>query len=168
MKPANLVTLALLALSPPALAAGGTVEGTVTATPAKYLPETVVWLKDAPFTAAPKKQSLDQKGMKFIPPVLAVTVGDTVDFLNHDTVDHNVYSPDGTPFNLGNFKQNETRSQTFAKAGPYTLLCSIHPEMLGYIVVTPTPYHAVVDAKGAFKIENVPAGTWTVEVWNAK
>jgi len=151
-----------------ALAAGGTIKGKVDATPPKYLEETVVYLKEVPGTHAPKPHPLDQKGMRFIPHVMTVTVGDTVEFLNHDNLVHNVYSPDGEGYNLGSFKQDEERTYTFSKAGVYSQLCSIHPEMLGYIFVGQNPYAAAVDKSGAFEIKDVPPGTYKLSVWNAK
>ncbi len=165
----RLAVLALgLSAAAPALAAGGTITGKVEATPPKYLEDTVVYLKSVPGTFPKKTEKMDQKGMKFVPHVLTVTKGDTVDFLNHDNVAHNVYSPDNEGYNLGTFKQNETRSHTFEKTGTYTQLCSIHPEMLGYIFVGQNPYAAAVDAKGHYAIKDVPPGTYQLEVWNAK
>jgi hypothetical protein len=64
-------------------------------------------------------------------------------------------------------KANAKGSYTFKKAGTYSQLCSVHPEMLGYVVVTTSPYHAAVDAQGNFKIEHVPAGTYTLTLWNS-
>jgi plastocyanin len=165
----RLAALALgLAAAAPALGAGGTISGKVEATPPKYLEDTVVYLKDVSGTFPKRTEKMDQKGMKFLPHVLTVTKGDTVEFLNHDNVAHNVYSPDSEGYNLGTFKQNETRTHTFDKPGTYTQLCSIHPEMLGYIFVGQNPYAAAVDAKGHYAIKNVPAGTYQLEVWNAK
>jgi plastocyanin len=158
---------ALCAAAVSALAEGGTVAGKVEATPAKYAPETVVYLKGVKAAAKPRTESMDQKNMTFIPHVLVVTKGDTVKFLNHDTVAHNVYSPDGEAYNLGTFKQNEERTHTFDQEGAYTQLCSIHPEMLGYIFVAPGPYAAAVDAKGHYVIKDVPAGGYKLAVWNA-
>ena len=157
-----------VAASSTSRAAGGTVTGKVEAQPAKYLEETVVYLKAVPGTYTPKTHEMDQKGMKFIPHVLVVTQGDTVKFLNHDNVAHNVYSPDNEGYNLGSFKQEETRSYTFHKAGVYSQLCSVHPEMLGWVFVGQNPYAAAVDKKGAFVIKNVPPGTYQLAVWNSK
>ena len=148
-------------------AAGGTISGRVEAMPAKFLEETVVYLKNVPGSYAAKTESMDQKGMKFIPHVLAVTAGDTVTFLNHDTVAHNVFSPDNEGYNFGTFKPGETRSYTFKSPGVYTQLCSIHPEMLGFIFVGQNPFAAVVDREGRFTIKNVPPGTYTMAVWNS-
>lgn len=150
-----------------ALAAGGTVSGKVEAMPAKYLEETVVYLKAVPGKSGARTVQLDQTGMKFIPHVLIVSAGDTVDFLNHDSVAHNVFSPDNEGYNLGTFKPDEARSYTFKTAGVYTQLCSIHPEMLGFIFVGDNPHAAVVDHEGRFTLKDVPPGTYTVAVWNS-
>lgn len=161
-----LASLALL-LASAARAEGGTITGKVEVTPAKFLAETVVYLKQAPGTHAPKAQVMDQKNMVFVPHVLIVTVGDTVHFLNHDTVVHNVYSADAEGYNLGSFKPGEERTYTFSQAGGYAQLCSAHPEMLGFIFVSPTPYAAVVDKAGAFTIKDVPPGSYQLAVWNS-
>ncbi len=165
----HLTTWAAAALlsSGTAWAEGGTISGKVDATPPKYLADTVVYLKSVPGTYPPKTVSMDQKGLKFVPTIIAITQGDTVKFLNHDTVAHNVYSPDGEAYNLGTFKPDQEASYTFKKAGAYSQLCSIHPEMLGYIFVGQNPYSAVVDAKGEYVIKDVPPGTYQLAVWNA-
>lgn len=150
-----------------ALAEGGTISGKVEATPPKFAEESVVYLKDAKPSGAPRTVSMDQKNLKFVPKVLAVGKGDIVKFLNHDGVAHNVYSPDGEAYNLGTFKPNEERTHTFEQEGAYTQLCSIHPEMLGFVFVAPTAYAAAVDAKGHYVIKDVPPGTYKVAVWNS-
>ena len=162
-----LAVAASAGLAPIALAQSGNIAGKVEATPAKYLAETVVYVKQAPGTFAPKTVSLDQKNLSFLPHVLVVTKGDTVKFLNHDNVAHNVYSPDEDAYNLGTFKQNEERTHTFTKEGAYSQLCSIHPEMLAYVFVTQNPYAAVVDANGNYTIKNVPPGSYKLAVWNS-
>jgi plastocyanin len=170
MRPASLLSalLATATLAGTARADGGTISGKVDVQPAKYLEETVVYLKAVPGSYKPKTHEVDQRGMKFLPHILIVTQGDTVKFLNHDNVAHNVYSPDGEGYNLGSFKQNEERSYTFQKAGVYSQLCSVHPEMLGYVFVGQNPYAAVVDKKGGFVIKNVPPGSYQLAVWNSK
>lgn len=145
------------------------ITGTVSATPARYLGETVVYLRNVAGTFTPRTAVVDQKTMAFVPHVLAVTAGDTVSFGNHDNVGHNVFSPDNEGFNLGTFPPGETRGYTFRRPNVgYAELCSLHPEMLGYVFVGQNPYHAVVDANGRFTIHNVPPGTYAVAVWNSK
>jgi len=162
----SLVVAALAVAASTAAAEGGTITGKVESTPAKFLEETVVYLKGLK-PAAPQTRSIDQKGMTFIPHLLVVSKGDTVKFLNHDSVDHNVYSPDGEGYTLGTFKHDQERSYTFQQEGAYSQLCSLHPEMLAFIFVAPSGYAAAVDKKGAFTIANVPPGTYQLAVWNS-
>ena len=157
----------LFVLAPALATAGGTVAGKVDVTPARYQDETVVYLKGAPRPKAPATHAMDQKGMKFLPMVLAVATGDTVEFLNHDGVEHNVFSPDGEAFNLGTFKPDEKRAHTFDAPGVYAIRCSIHPEMLGWVFVGESRYAAPLDRKGRFRLEDVPPGTYVLAVWNA-
>ena len=165
----KLLTIAVLGATPAVLAADGTITGKVDVTPGKYLEETVVYLKGvkAPSGKGPESKSMDQKAMTFIPHVLVVSQGDTVKFLNHDNVVHNVYSPDNEGYNLGSFKQDEERSHKFQQEGAYTQLCSLHPEMLAYVFVAPGPYAAAVDKKGNFTIAHIPPGTYQLAVWNS-
>jgi plastocyanin len=163
----RLAAAAALLSSAAALADGGTITGKVDATPAKYLEDTVVYLKSVPGTYPAKAHAMDQRGMKFIPRILVITQGDSVKFLNNDNVAHNVYTPDGEGYNLGTFKQNEDASYTFKKTGVYSQLCSIHPEMLAYVFVGQNPYASAVDAKGRYTIKGVPPGTYQLAVWNA-
>ncbi len=163
----HLAAAVLACAAGPALAQGGTITGKVDATPPKYLDETVVYVEGAKAEATPRTLVMDQRNLKFIPHVLAVAKGDTVKFENHDGVAHNVYSPDGDAYNLGTFKTGEARTHTFEQPGAYSQLCSIHPEMLGYIYVAPSPYAAAVDAKGHYVIKDVPPGSYKVAVWNS-
>jgi plastocyanin len=168
-KLAKQLVLALLAAAATTAAAdGGTITGKVEVTPAKYLEETVVFLKGPKGAAKPQTKAMDQKSMAFIPHLMVVTVGDTVEFLNHDNVVHNVYSPDNEGYNLGSFKQEEKAKYTFAQEGAYTQLCSLHPEMLAWIFVAPTPFAAAVDKKGNYTLSNVPPGTYQLAIWNSK
>ena len=141
--------------------------GQVQTTPAKFLDETVVYLEKVPGTFPAKTVSMDQKGITFVPHVLAITVGDTVKFLNHDGIDHNVYSPDNEGYNLGMVHAGAAGDHTFDKPGIYSQLCSVHPEMLAYIFVGENPYQAVVGKDGKYKIDKVPPGTYQVAIWNA-
>jgi len=165
---AALAVVLVAALRPAdALAAGGTISGTVEVVPAKYLEETVVFLKAVPGNYAPRTFTMDQRGMKFAPRILLVTKGDTVRFLNHDAVAHNVYSPDQETYNLGVFEHAQERAHQFTAEGIYAQLCSVHPEMLGYVFVGQNPFSSTVDAKGHYAIRDVPPGTYQLAVWNA-
>jgi plastocyanin len=170
--PSNLWLLLFAAAGAPrgALADGGTIVGRVEALPARFLSETVIYLRDAkaPDPApAPRKVAIDQKGLKFTPHVVAITVGDVVEFPNGDAVDHNVFTPDNEGYNLGMIKPNSAGTYTFRQPGVYTQLCSVHSEMLAYVFVGTTPYQAVVEPNGTFRIDHVPPGTFKLAVWNS-
>jgi plastocyanin len=164
----SLFTLGALLQAAPALADSGKITGKVSATPAKYLADTVVYLKEVKGTFTKKTVTMDQKGMKFTPRLLTITAGDSVTYTNHDDVDHNVMSPDNGGYTLGAIKGGASGTHDFPKAGIFTQLCNIHPEMLAYIFVGQNPYSAAVDANGAFTLSDVPPGTYELAVWNPK
>jgi len=123
------------------------------------------------FEAPSQHVTIDQRKMKFVPPVVAVEKGTTVDFLNSDPVGHNVYWPSISgnkklSHNLGTWPQGQKKSFQFNDVGVASLLCNVHPEMSGYVVVTPTPYFAVTNAEGEFEIKNVPDGHYTLKTWS--
>ncbi len=125
------------------------------------------------FPAPAEHPVLSQKGLMFQPHLMAVQQGTTVEFLNMDTVAHNVFWPSITQGakrmpgkNLGTWPQGEKRSFKFDQPGVATLLCNVHPEMSAFLVVSPTPYFAVTDSSGNYKIENVPDGSYSVVGWH--
>jgi plastocyanin len=128
----------------------------------------VVYIEEIPgkeFKPPERLVEMNQKEKTFIPRVLPILVGTQVDFLNSDDFKHSILSPEGK-YNLGFLNKGEKRSYTFKRPGIYTQLCSLHPEMVAYVVVVKTPYFAVTDPDGKFKIDNVPIGTWKLKVWN--
>ena len=163
------VLLSALFVTVPALAQDGSVAGTVTAKGLANSGDIVVSLT-APglkVSAPAKPADIDQRGMKFVPHVLPVVKGTTVEFLNSDPLGHNVFSPEGR-YNLGTWPQGEKHSHTFTKSGVYTQLCRVHSEMEAYIVVLDTPYFAVTRADGSFEIDHVPPGQYTLNAWSEK
>lgn len=138
----------------------------------KFRENTVVYIENAKGTFNPPSKNvvMNQKNLVFIPHVLPVVAGTTVDFLNSDDVLHNVFSPDKCcKFDLGTYGKSVSKSQKFDKAGSQAvLLCNLHPEMEAYVVVLQNPYFALSDKEGNFKIENVPAGNYVLKVWNEK
>ena len=151
-------------------ASAGTISGKVSGVNG----ESVVYV-EAPagktFPAPTEKPVIDQKGLMFNPHIVAVQQGTTVEFLNSDKVAHNVFwiSVGGNKklgHNLGTWPQGEKRSFKFDNPGAIPLLCNVHPEMSGYIVVSPTPYFAVTDKSGNYKIDNVPDGSYSVTAWH--
>ena len=123
------------------------------------------------FPAPTQAPIIDQKGLLFQPHITAVQVGTTVEFLNSDSVAHNVFWPSISGnkklgHNLGTWPKGEKRPFKFDNPGVVSLLCNVHPEMSGYVVVSPTPYFAVTDKSGEYKIENVPDGSYSVLAWH--
>lgn len=151
-----------------------TIRGKVTAKGAKDAANAVVYIEKVPgktFQAPSKHPIMDQNHLAFVPHVLPVVAGTTVDFLNSDDVLHNVYTPDhcAGKFNLGSWQKGKTKSFTFKEAGCQpVLLCNVHPEMEGYVVVVETPYFAVTSKDGSYEIKDVPAGSYTVKIWHEK
>ncbi len=151
-------------------ASAGTISGKVSGVTG----ESVVYVEaiaGKTFPAPTEKPVIDQKGLMFTPHIVAVQVGTTVEFLNSDKVAHNVFwtSVGGNKkltHNLGTWPQGEKRAFKFDNPGAVPLLCNVHPEMGGYILVSPTPYFAVTDKSGAYKIDNVPDGAYTVTAWH--
>lgn len=155
------------------IAAAGELKGVVTATGMKNNADAVVYvdtIAGKTFPAPATHQKMDQKNMVFVPRVLPIVVGATVDFVNSDAVLHNVFSPDKCceRFNLGSWPQGQSRSYTFKTRCNATVLCRVHPEMEGFVVALPTPWFAVTDKKGAYAIKDLPDGAYTVKVWHPK
>lgn len=154
------------------VAQAGTIEGKLAGKSSKYYKNAVVYIEkvEGKFEVPEKKPVINQKKMKFVPHVLPILVGTTVDFLNSDSVNHNVFSPDKTAdkMNLGTWGKGGKKSFTFKKTGIVTLLCNVHPEMLGFIIVLQNPYFALTDKDGKYSIKDIPAGTYTIKVWREK
>ncbi len=153
--------------------AAGEIHGKVVCKGVRDSSDAVIYVDAIPgktFPAPKEHAKVDQMNLMFIPHVLPVLVGTTVDFLNSDAVLHNVFSPDACAekFNLGTWPKGQVRSYTFKKDCVATLLCKVHPEMEGFVVAVPTPYFAVTKADGAYRIADVPDGSYTVKVWHPK
>jgi plastocyanin len=123
------------------------------------------------FPAPADHPLIDQKGLMFSPSIVVVQQGTTVDFKNDDNVSHNVFWPSiggdkKQTKNLGTWPKGEKRSFTFDKPGAVPLLCNVHPDMAGYLIVSPTPYFAQTDETGNYKIKDVPDGSYKLVVWH--
>jgi plastocyanin len=131
-----------------------------------------VYLDQVPGSFAPNKEKvfMSQKNLLFKPHVLPILKGTTVDFTNDDNTVHNVFAPPGSAkqFNLGTYGVGVTKVMTFDTLGEVPLLCYVHAEMAGFIVVLQNPFFALTDKDGNFEIRGVPAGTYKLKVWHEK
>jgi plastocyanin len=134
----------------------------------------VVYVEAVPgktFPPPAKPLQMDQKSLLFQPHLLVAPVGATVEFLNSDKVAHNIFWPaiSGNKklgHNLGTWPTGEKRAFKFDTPGIVPLLCNVHPEMSGFVIVTPTPFYAETDASGSYKIADVPNGSYSVTAWH--
>jgi len=115
-----------------------------------------------------KKVTLDQKECEYRPHVLAFPVGTTVEINNPDGILHNIhsYSKVNTPFNIAQPKFKKTMEVKIDKPEIISVKCDVHGWMSGWLVATENPYVAVTDNSGSFKLTDVPAGTYNVDVWH--
>jgi len=119
-----------------------------------------------PYTAPKTPKQIAQKNKQFGPRVLAVLRGTTVEFPNGDKIMHNVYSRSTvTPFDLGHYKQGESKSVTFNKVGVIDIYCNIHPDMAATVLVVDNNFLTGVTADGSFELKDVPPGNWEVVAW---
>lgn len=142
--------------------------GADTPRPAELRPA-VVYLESAPRGAFERDDSrtvMDQRDQTFVPHVLAVTVGTTVDFPNSDPVFHNVFSlSKARTFDLGRYARGKSKSVRFDRPGVVQVFCDIHSHMSAYILVFAHRFFAVTDGSGRYAIGGVPPGTYSVIVW---
>jgi plastocyanin len=131
----------------------------------------VVYLKNVAYRGALplRKAELRQHQEVFIPHVLAITRGSTVDFPNDDPIFHNVFSLSGAAsFNLGRYPQGQSKPWKFTKAGIVKVFCDIHSHMSATILVLDHPYFTIPETDGTFDLPNVPAGEYTIVGWHER
>jgi plastocyanin len=131
----------------------------------------VVFVQDAPRTAraAAMRARIAQQGETFVPRVVAVTRGSTIDFPNGDPYFHDVFSLSrAASFDLGSYPRGSSRSWQFHRAGIVKVYCHIHSHMSASILVFDHPYFAIPHADGSFTIDDLPAGTYHVSAWHER
>lgn len=156
----------------PAMAAGGTIQGTVQLVPGTNVTEAVISIESFRLTpsdgANGMKPAIDQKNLTFVPHVLPVVVGTTVELANTDSVFHNVYAlSEAATFNYG-IMHGAKKKVTFDKPGIVPLQCNVHSEMKALVLVKENPFFTVPDKTGAFVIQGVPSGTYKLQAWHEK
>ncbi len=190
---ALVATFALIGTPPPQAARGGSIRGRVDlhrVAPAferrpgssdvgpplldRDLPDrmkSVVYLESAPRGAFdqpdPARAVMDQRNETFVPHVLAITAGTTVDFPNSDRIYHNVFSLSKTKsFDLGRYAVGRSKAIRFDRPGIVRVFCDIHSHMNAFILVFSHPFYAMTDTEGRYRIDDVPPGAYSVVAWN--
>jgi len=115
--------------------------------------------------------TIDQKGCTYVPHVVALMAGQTLDVKNNDKVTHNIH-----PVPKVNREWNKSQppgagdiEDTFAREEiAIPVKCNVHPWMKSYIAVFKNPYFQVTGKDGAFDLKNLPPGTYTIEAWHEK
>ena len=131
----------------------------------------VVYLDPAPRAAFDVRDEprarMNQRDETFIPHVLAIVAGTTVDFPNNDSTYHNVFSlSKSRSFDLGRYAAGRSKSVRFDRPGIVRVFCEIHSHMSAYILVFSHRYFAITDDEGRYRIDDVPPGSYTVMAWN--
>jgi plastocyanin len=156
-----------------------TVSGSIelTATRVKDLSGVVVWLEGSSelreqaraLAHASTRAIMTQKNKTFLPHILAVEAGTTVDFPNFDPIFHNAFSSfDGKIFDVGLYPPGSSRSVRFDREGVVRVFCNIHSAMSAVIVVLKPPWFAISNHEGGFQIHNVPEGDYTLHVYHER
>lgn len=127
--------------------------------------QVIVYIETVPGSFPATHVRMDQKNLVFIPFVLPVIQGSTVEFHNSDSLAHNVVGVGGDEFNLGSFSKDMVREHTFTKLGQVSLLCNIHPEMEAHVLVLQNPYFAQPNGNAEFHLANVPPGDYVIKAW---
>lgn len=169
----SLICFSLLALALRAATVSGQVELTNSLDPAvhkrKDYSGVVLWLEPTDHSAlpaAPKSVRIAQQDKHFLPHVVAIPVGSTVDLPNNDPFWHNAFSNfSGEPFDIGLYAPRTSRSHTFRHPGIVRVFCNIHSTMSAIIAVLSTPYYVVTPETGKFSVANVQPGEYELRIF---
>ena len=133
----------------------------------------VVYFEASPSLPPPRLPStqpvMRQAGLTFVPHVLAVPRGSTVEFPNGDAIFHNVFSLSrAASFDLGRYPNGASKSFRFDTPGVVKVFCHIHSDMSGVIFVLDNGFFAVPDARGRYAIDGIPPGEYRVTAWHER
>jgi hemoglobin len=118
---------------------------------------------------SPKHRVIEQRGREFAPRLMAVPVGSTVAFPNFDPIYHNVFSrSEARPFDLGIFKNGQSREVRFDRPGIVQIGCNLHANMSTSIIVVGAPHYAVTDKAGRFRFRSLRPGEYMLRAWTER
>ena len=116
-----------------------------------------------------KHRVIEQRGREFAPRLMAVPVGSTVAFPNFDGFYHNVFSrSEARPFDLGLFKNGQSREIKFDREGIVRIGCNLHANMSASVIVVGAPHYAVTDGQGGFAFRSLRPGAYTLRAWTER
>jgi plastocyanin len=139
--------------------------------PAPEMSNVVVFIKNAPARdrVPQMNATIAQKGEAFVPRVVAITTGSTVEFPNFDPYFHNVFSLSrAASFDLGRFPRGDSRTRKFTTSGLVKVYCQIHSHMSASILVFDHDYFQIPGANGSFALDEVPAGSYQISAWHER
>jgi len=113
---------------------------------------------------------LDQTGCRFVPHVVVVPKAKPLTVLNSDNILHNVHTFAKKNRSVNKAMPGSKKEMNLKLRFPekVQVKCDVHPWMNGWIVVAKNPYYAVTDDGGNFRLDNVPIGKHTIEIWHEK
>ncbi len=175
MNQALVVSTAVVALCLSVTARAADISGQITMRGASAeLSRVVVYLDAHPALSGPppsdnERPQIVQRNKAFVPDLLVVVQGTTVEFPNWDPYSHNVFSRSrAAAFDLDRYGQGQSKSYTFNNAGLVQVFCNIHPQMKALVLVVPNRFVTRCDAQGAFTLRDVPPGAYTLVGWHAR
>jgi len=137
--------------------------------PVRSIEGVVVYIDGLSMASPDRTVTVEMKRKQFVPRVVAIPVGGTVEFPNADPILHNAFSVSGdNSFDLDLYKRPEARRITFEHPGIVAVYCNIHPQMSAVVMVLENPFFAVAERDGSFRIDGIPAGRYTLKAWHER
>ena len=113
---------------------------------------------------------LDNRRCVFVHHVTATMAGERTRVKNSDAILHNTHGFLGKPtvFNLAlpNREQVIDITKRLTRPGVVRVVCDAHPHMTAWLIVHDSPYYAVTDERGTYRIDGIPPGSYKVTMWH--
>jgi hypothetical protein len=143
--------------------------------PSGGLANAVVFLEDGlpqgRYPVPPGRPSIDQRGCVYRPRVVAVMVGQELEFLNSDPTTHNIHPAprENRAWNRSQVAEAIPIRDTFDREEiAIPIRCNVHPWMQAWVAVIGHPFFAVTGEDGSYRIQGVPPGEYGIGVWHEK